>query len=1349
MLYPTVTSSDCVQALSTDMLSAMRTTTKLAFWCERNTLTKHCVQRLSSKSRETASVASHLRYYVLKIVKMVRVEKCEEKREIILKMEKKNEKRENFNVTVRVRKCGGKKLFFLITLLRKKEMNMVELRRRKNNTPMRASKNYKNFELIRKTMSQKTSNCLLPTAYCQLPTANCLLPTAYCQLPTANCLLPTAYCQNETRHNSPGRKKQRTYEDVSPSESDSKRENCETPNMPQKMEEGNIDSDLYSRQLGTYGFELMNKLIKLNILIINVKGVGLECAKNLILSGPRSVCIYDNEPCEIADVGVNFYINEDHVEKKICRSDAVIKNLQELNSYVHIYNYKGDIEQGILENFDVVVCCDVNNDAIVKYNNLVRNIQTKKIAFLCCNIYGLCGYIFVDFNTNFICHDKDGENVKSCNISKISKEVEGKVSFDFDKSTPFQNGDYVKFCNVEGMTEINNKIYEVKNLKKYTFTIGDTTQYSDYVKGGQCAQVKTHLKLNFQPYEYVSKTPFVDTSVKEKVTMDCTEECGLNKKLSGDEVIVQNGGFPSSFLVADYAKLDMSNQLHYAIQALKMYEGQNGNVLPENYEEDAFEKIYSYAVELNEKDKEEKKPFSVEEIKKDVVFNVSKYCKSHLAPIASFFGGLLAQEIIKFTGKYMPIYQLLYLDFFECISMEEIDKNEIKKQNCKNDNVITVFGKSFQKKLNELNVFLVGSGALGCEYAKLFSLLDISKNDNGGLLTITDNDNIEVSNLNRQFLFRRENVGKSKSLVASEIVKKKNSNMNVQSLEIKVGTENEHIFNENFWLKQNIIVNALDNIQARQYIDNKCVWYSKPLFESGTLGTKGNVQIIIPFLTQSYNDSYDPPEDSIPLCTLKHFPYDIVHTIEYARDIFQGLFYNIPCTIQQFLNDKKGYIKKMELEGNNASLLETLENVLSTLKEVLTQRNFQFCVKKAVDLFHTNFVNQISQLLHSFPLDYKLSSGEYFWVGQKKPPQCISFDLNNELVKEFLLSTTNLYAQVYNIPPCFDIQHIIKIASTVEVKPFQPKRVKVNMDEKNLNNISISIVEDEKLVQDYCNELLKMDTTNLKVTPVEFDKDEETNLHVNFIYAFANLRAINYKIDTCDKLKAKIVAGKIIPALATTTSIITGLVGVELLKYVNYYDHIQNFVKLPEQDRKKHKDVLSYFKNAFINSALPLFLFSEPMPPLKMIDKDYDELMKGPVKAIPNGFTSWDKIVISIGETPQCQRLQLCTALSMSVNFLNTVLPLHQNGTIKDLIDYIVGKFSVEVNLISVGNACLYNCYLPAHNKERLNKPIHEVYTKITKQELPADKNYIVVEASCSDQDLVDVLIPSIKFVYK
>lgn len=65
-------------------------------------------------------------------------------------------------------------------------------------------------------------------------------------------------------------------------------------------------------------------------------------------------------------------------------------------------------------------------------------------------------------------------------------------------------------------------------------------------------------------------------------------------------------------------------------------------------------------------------------------------------------------------------------------------------------------------------------------------------------------------------------------------------------------------------------------------MDSRAVYYKKPLLESGTLGTKGNVQVVVPFLTESYASSRDPPEKSIPVCTLKNFPNQIEHTIQCA-----------------------------------------------------------------------------------------------------------------------------------------------------------------------------------------------------------------------------------------------------------------------------------------------------------------------------------------------------------------------------------------------------------------------------------------------------------------------------------
>ena len=156
-----------------------------------------------------------------------------------------------------------------------------------------------------------------------------------------------------------------------------------------------------------------------------------------------------------------------------------------------------------------------------------------------------------------------------------------------------------------------------------------------------------------------------------------------------------------------------------------------------------------------------------------------------------------------------------------------------------------------------------------------------------GRLTVTDMDNIEVSNLNRQFLFRSGDVGKPKSVTAGAAVQAMNPALKVEALETPVGNDTEDTFHDDFWDGLNIVVNALDNVQARRYVDSKCVFHQKPLLESGTLGTKANVQVVLPHQTESYGDSVDPPEESIPMCTLHNFPNQIEHCIEWARDIFE------------------------------------------------------------------------------------------------------------------------------------------------------------------------------------------------------------------------------------------------------------------------------------------------------------------------------------------------------------------------------------------------------------------------------------------------------------------------------
>ena len=208
--------------------------------------------------------------------------------------------------------------------------------------------------------------------------------------------------------------------------------------------------------------------------------------------------------------------------------------------------------------------------------------------------------------------------------------------------------------------------------------------------------------------------------------------------------------------------------------------------------------------------------------------------------------------------------------------------------NSRYDEQISIFGQEIQQKLENLNIFLIGAGAAGCEYLKNFAMMGVSsiKNNNkGGCLTLTDFDCIEISNLNRQFLFRKEDLGKTKSEIASKEIIKMNPNFNCKVFNAKIGPENEHIFNENFWEKQNIVFNAVDNKEARRYIDQKVTEFSLNSFDVGTLGISATSSIFLNNSSLSYIElnpisKNDENTNNIGLCTIHAFPSTITHCIE-------------------------------------------------------------------------------------------------------------------------------------------------------------------------------------------------------------------------------------------------------------------------------------------------------------------------------------------------------------------------------------------------------------------------------------------------------------------------------------
>ena len=465
-----------------------------------------------------------------------------------------------------------------------------------------------------------------------------------------------------------------------------------------------------------------------------------------------------------------------------------------------------------------------------------------------------------------------------------------------------------------------------------------------------------------------------------------------------------------------------------------------------------------------------------------------------IIPIISIFGSMVASETIKLlSNKYMPINQWFTWEDTNLINMINIDNS------CKT-NYGKLFGKELENKLINSKWFIVGAGAIGCEHLKNLAYMHIKN------IIITDPDTISKSNLNRQFLFRDKDIGKFKSIIASDAIINMNPNINIKYDIEKV--ENDNIKYTDNILNNNItgVLNALDNVEARKFMDEQCFNYNIPLFESGTNGTQGNVQPVIPFITETYSASSDPEiEKTYPVCTIKSFPHDIKHTIHWALEQFETLL------------------------NNNDSF----------------------------SLFNQFFNEEIIKLLELKPIDFEEEPGKLFWKGGRKCPQPIYYDKTHELHNIFIETSNNIKSGIFN-------------------------------------------------------------------------KDNET--HIDWIYSVSNIRAINYNIKPEDKHIIKGIVGKIIPAISTTTSIVSGLSMLELLKYLLNLS-------------------LENYKSSFLNLASPILIQSTP-------------ISASMIKLGNNLINSWKKFVYN------------------------------KNTTLKLFKKHYEDEFNININTIVCENNILYSDFM-------------------------------------------------------
>ncbi len=184
-------------------------------------------------------------------------------------------------------------------------------------------------------------------------------------------------------------------------------------------------------------------------------------------------------------------------------------------------------------------------------------------------------------------------------------------------------------------------------------------------------------------------------------------------------------------------------------------------------------------------------------------------------------------------------------------------------------------------------ILVIGAGGLGCELLKDLVLMGFKT------VHVIDMDTIDISNLNRQFLFRQSDVGRYKAEVAAEFINKRIPGSNVVPHNCMIQD-----FDEEFYSQFHLIVCGLDSIVARRWINGMVMSlldYDEdgaliqktliPIVDGGTEGFKGNARVILPGITACIECTLDlfPPQVNFPLCTIAHTPRLPEHCVEYVR----------------------------------------------------------------------------------------------------------------------------------------------------------------------------------------------------------------------------------------------------------------------------------------------------------------------------------------------------------------------------------------------------------------------------------------------------------------------------------
>lgn len=382
-------------------------------------------------------------------------------------------------------------------------------------------------------------------------------------------------------------------------------------------------------------------------------------------------------------------------------------------------------------------------------------------------------------------------------------------------------------------------------------------------------------------------------------------------------------------------------------------------------------------------------------------------------------------------------------------------------------------------------VLMVGAGGIGCELLKTLALSGFEE------IHIIDMDTIEVSNLNRQFLFRQSHVGQSKAKVARDAVLRFRPHISITSYHANVKDPD---FNVDFFKQFNVVLNGLDNLDARRHVNRLCLASDVPLVESGTTGFLGQVTVHVKGKTECYECQPKPTPKTYPVCTITSTPSKFVHCIVWAKDLlFAKLF-----------GDKNQENDLNVRSSDAASSSQQAEDVFERQND------------EGID----EYAKRIYDHVFGYNIGVALSNEET-WKNRNRPKPLYSRDVFPEEPSQ----------QNGNMDKNCATDDPLSVSAMASLGLKNPQDIWTLLENSRifLEALKLFFGKREK-----------------EIGNLSFDKDDQ--LAVEFVTAAANIRAASFGIPLHSLFEAKGIAGNIVHAVATTNAVIAGLIVIEAIK---------------------------------------------------------------------------------------------------------------------------------------------------------------------------------------------------------